>query len=39
MNNWLNKLEKRLEDSVIPNLINYIVILYALGYVIVMLNQ
>ena len=38
MNNWLNKLEKKIGRFAIPNLINYIVILYALGYVIVMLN-
>ena len=32
MNNWLDKLERKFSRYVIPNLITYIIILYAAGF-------
>ena len=31
MNQWLNKMERKLGRYAIPNLMNYVVILYAVG--------
>ena len=32
MNNWLDKLERKFSRYAIPNLITYIIILYAVGF-------
>lgn len=32
MNNWLDKLERKFSRYAIPNLITYIIILYAAGF-------
>ena len=31
MNQWLNKIERKLGRYAVPNLMNYVVILYAVG--------
>lgn len=36
--NWLNKLERKFGRYAIPNLMNYIIVLYAAGFVLNMLN-
>ncbi len=33
MNNWLDKLERKFSRYAIPNLMTYIIILYAAGFV------
>lgn len=38
MSNWLNKLERKLGKYAIPNLMYYVIILYALGYVLNLIN-
>ena len=36
--NWLNKLERKFGRYAIPNLMNYIIILYGAGFVLNLLN-
>lgn len=38
MNNWINKLERRFGKYAIPNLMVYVIALYAVGFVLNMLN-
>ena len=38
MNNWLNKLERKFGRYAIPNLMYYIIILYAAGFVLNLVN-
>lgn len=38
MNNWLDKLERKFSRYAIPNLMTYIIILYAAGFVLNLIN-
>ena len=38
MNNWLDKLERKFSRYAIPNLITYIIILYAAGFALELIN-
>ena len=38
MNNWLDKLERKFGRYAIPNLMYYIIILYAVGFVLDLIN-